>query len=67
MPKKNHIELKSFISNCLVNFIFKIEISLMPSLVIIMSSTYKDKIIQHASVHLIKRVESWLLEINSRE
>ena len=39
----------------------------MSSLVIIMSSIYKDKMIQHASVHLIKRVESWLLEINPRE
>jgi len=32
-----------------------------------MSSTYKDIMIWLASVHLTKRVESWLLETNSRE
>jgi hypothetical protein len=36
----------------------------MSSLVIIMSSTYKDRMIWSVSVHLIKRAESWLLETN---
>ena len=32
-----------------------------------MTSTYKDIMIWLASVHLTKRIESWLLETNSRE
>jgi len=39
----------------------------MSSLVIIMSSIYKDKMIRPVLVHLTKRAELWLLETNSRD
>jgi len=39
----------------------------MSSAIIIMSSTYKDKMIWPGSVHLIKRAEWWLLETNPRD
>jgi len=39
----------------------------MSSPIIIISSTYKDRIIRPALVYLIKRAESWLLETNPRD
>jgi len=48
IPKKYRREPKSFISKCQANFVFKIEIPSISLPIIIISSTYKDIIIQPA-------------------